>query len=339
LQRSTFFAGAPRFEKERFKQNSEDFKKMGKIKVAVIGTGHLGSQHTRVFYEMPGVELVAICDIDRKKADEVASQFNCRSYYDYRDLPLDINCVSVAVPTPLHFTISKYFLEKQKDILVEKPFTTNLKEARHLIKLAKKNSLILQVGHIERYNSCLQAIKKIINEPRFIECHRLGPYPHRGSETNVVLDLMIHDLDIVLYLVKSRLKSIDAIGVNVLSQTEDIANARLKFKNGCVCNIIASRISNEVIRKIRFFQKDAYISLDYINQEAKVYTKERNQIVTETIRTPKEEPLKNELKDFVECVKQRKNPLVTAKEATEALALAIKISTLTKKQKAALYSL
>lgn len=307
---------------------------MGKIKVAVIGAGYLGFQHARVFYEMPEVDLVAVCDTDKKKADEVASQFKCESFYDYRETArLDINCFSIAVPTPLHFAVSKYFLEKRKDLLVEKPLTNNLKEAYQLMKMAKKNSLILQVGHIERFNSVIQKIKNIIDEPKFIECHRLGPYPHRGSETGVVLDLMIHDLDIILHLIKSKLKSVDAIGVNILSKTEDIANARLKFKNSCVCNITASRISAETTRKIRFFQKDTYISLDYVNQEAKVYIKKENQIIPETIRAPKEESLKNELKNFVECVNSRKKPLVTAKEAIDALALAIKISTLIKKQK------
>lgn len=306
---------------------------MEKIKVAVIGTGRLGFQHARVFHEMPEAKLVAICDIIKKKANEAASQFQCKCFYDYKDIVhSDINCLSIAVPTPLHFTVSKYFLEKHKDLLIEKPFTNNLKEARQLMAIAKKNSLILQVGHIERFNSVIREIKKIINEPKFIECHRLGPYPNRGSETGVVLDLMIHDLDIILHLVKSKLKSIDAVGVNILSQTEDIANTRLIFKNNCVCNITASRISTETIRKIRFFQKDTYISLDYLNQEAKIYTKKDNQIIPKTIRTPKEEPLKNELRAFVKCVALRKDPLVTAKEATDALALAIKISTFIKKR-------
>lgn len=300
---------------------------MGKIKAAVIGVGHLGFQHTRVFSEMPAVELTAVCDIDREKADKAALQFRCQSFYDYKAVAdLDINCASIVVPTPLHFVVAKYFLERHKDLLVEKPFTANLKEAQILMKIAQKNNLILQVGHIERFNCAIQKIKQMISEPRFIECHRLGPYPNRNSETGIVLDLMIHDIDIILHLVKSQVKTIDAVGVNVLSKTEDIANVRLTFKNGCVCNITASRISSEVTRKIRFFQKDSYISLDYINQEAKVYTKKDGQIIPEIIGIPKEEPLKNELKDFIECVRSRKKPLVTAQEATEALALAIKIN-------------
>lgn len=300
---------------------------MGKIKAAVVGVGHLGFQHARVFSEIPEVELTAVCDIDKEKADKAASQFRCRSFYDYKAVAdLDINCASIVVPTPLHFVVAKYFLERHKDLLVEKPFTANLKEAQILMKIAQRNNLILQVGHIERFNGAIQKIKEMINEPRFIECHRLGPYPNRNSETGIVLDLMIHDIDIILHLVKSQVKTIDAVGVNVLSKTEDIANVRLTFKDGCVCNITASRISSEVTRKIRFFQKDCYISLDYINQEAKVYIKKGGQIISEIISTPKEEPLKNELKDFAECVSLRKKPLVTAQEATEALALAIKIN-------------
>lgn len=300
---------------------------MGKIKAAVIGVGHLGFQHARVFSEMPEVELAAVCDIDKEKADKAASQFHCQSFYDYKALAdLEMNCASIVVPTPLHFAAAKYFLERRKDLLVEKPFTAALKEARILMKIARKNNLILQVGHIERFNSAVQKIKEIINEPQFIECHRLGPYPNRNSETDVVLDLMIHDLDIILHLVNSKVKTIDAVGVKVLSKTEDIANCRLKFQNGCVCNVTASRISAEPQRKIRFFQKDTYISLDYINQEAKVYTKKGSQIIPEIIRAPKEEPLKKELNDFAECCRSRKKPLVTAEEAAEALALAIKIS-------------
>lgn len=305
---------------------------MAKIKAAVIGVGHLGFQHARVFSEMPGVELTAVCDIDKEKADKAAAQFHCRSFYDYKAVAdLAINCASIVVPTPLHFAAAKYFLEKHKDLLVEKPFTANLKEACVLMKIARKNNLILQVGHIERFNSAIQRIKEMIDEPRFIECHRLGPYPNRNSETGIVLDLMIHDLDIILHLVKSKVTAIDAVGVNVLSKTEDISNCRLKFKNGCVCNITASRISSEVTRKIRFFQKDRYISIDYISQEVKVYTKKDSQIIPEIIHIPKEEPLKNELKDFAECVMSRKKPLVTAEEATKALALAIKISKSIKK--------
>ncbi|MFH1856613.1 MAG: Gfo/Idh/MocA family oxidoreductase [Candidatus Omnitrophota bacterium] len=300
---------------------------MEKIKTAVIGIGHLGFQHARVCGEMPEIELIAVCDTDKEKADNAANQFKCRAFYDYKDIPArDIDCLSIVVPTPLHFTVGKYFLEKDKDLLIEKPITDKLKDARALMKLAQKNNLILQVGHIEQFNSAIQNIRTLIKEPKFIECQRLGPYPNRCTETGVVLDLMIHDLDIILHLVKSKVKTIDAVGVNVLSANEDIANVRLKFQNGCVCNITASRVSTKATRKIRFFQHNTYISLDYINQEAQLYTKKGDTIIPEIIRTPKEEPLKKEIQDFIECVRSRRKPIVSAKEATEALALAIKIS-------------
>lgn len=305
---------------------------MGKIKTAVIGVGYLGKQHARIFHELEEAELKAVCDINKETADKTALEYKCRSFYNYKDiLKEDINCVSIAVPTPLHFEISKFFLEHKKDILVEKPFTSNLNEAYHLIKIAEENNLILQVGHIERFNCAIQEIKKIIHAPKFIECHRLGPYPNRGIETSVVLDLMIHDLDIILHLVNEKIKSIDAIGLKVLSQSEDIANVRLKFENGCVCNITASRISTEPVRKIRFFQKDTYISLDYIQQEVKVYTKNGNNISSQTIHPVKQEQLKNELRAFIDSVTLRKDPCISAQEAAQALSLAIEILDLIKK--------
>jgi predicted dehydrogenase len=208
---------------------------------------------------------------------------------------------------------------------VEKPFTTSLKEADSLIKIAKANKLILQVGHIERYNCAFAATQKIISNPKFIECHRLSPFPHRSLDVGAVLDIMIHDIDIVLGLVPSKIKRIESVGVNVLTQSEDIANARLTFKNGCVANLTASRVSDEVMRKIRIFQEDTYISLDYKDARAYVYKKSGLAITKEDLPIEKEEPLQKELVSFVDCVTSHKEPLVSGKVAREALSVALKI--------------
>jgi len=287
--------------------------------------GHLGSIHARIYKEIENCELVAVCDVDKAKLEQVSSALGVAGYSDYREIFGKVDAVSVATPTISHYRVAYDFLKHNLHALVEKPFTPTLKEADSLIKIAKKNKLILQVGHIERFNSAFVATQKLIKEPRFIECHRLSPFPNRSLDIGVVLDLMIHDIDIVLGLVNNPLKKIEAVGVKVLTQYEDIANARLTFKNGCVCNLTASRVSDEWMRKIRIFLENAYISLDYKNEEAFIYRKTLTGISKEALPIEKEQPLKRELASFVDCVSRNSPPLVSGEVARDALAVALKI--------------
>ncbi len=298
---------------------------MRKIKVGVIGVGALGSMHARLYSVLKNAELVGICDIDPKRLNLVAKNLECRTFINYQKLLGLVDAVSIAVPTRLHFNIARQCLLKDVNILVEKPITLNLPQADKLLELARKKGLILQVGHVERFNSAVRTIKRFIKNPRFIECHRLGPFVKRVTDVGVVLDLMIHDIDIVLALVNSRVRNIEAIGVKILSNFEDIANARITFESGCVCDLTASRVSPEAVRKIRIFEEDAYISLDYANQSALLYKKYNKKIIKKSIVIKKGEPLKAELESFIECVKDKKRPIVSGKEARDALFMAIEI--------------
>jgi len=298
---------------------------MDKLRVGVVGVGHLGSMHVKNYKEIPNCNLVCICDTDKNRLREITDSLDVPGYSDYRQIFNQVDAVSIAVPTDLHYKIASDFLRQNIHLLVEKPFTKTLREADALIKLAKKNKLILQVGHIERFNSAFSATQKLIAEPRFIECHRLSPFPNRSLDVGCVLDIMIHDIDIVLGLVPSKIQKIEAVGVNVLTQFEDIANARITFKNNCVANLTASRISDEVMRKIRIFQAHMYISLDYKDAKASVYKKAGLAITKEDLPIEKEEPLKKELQSFVDCVIKRRNPLVSGTVARQALAVALEI--------------
>jgi predicted dehydrogenase len=298
---------------------------MHKIKIGVVGVGHLGSIHARIYKELESCELAGICDINPGRREEISASLGIEGFADYRQLLDKVEAVSVATPTNLHFSVASFFLNHKIHTLVEKPFTTNLKDADRLIDIARRNNLILQVGHIERFNSAFAATQKIIQEPKFIECHRLSPFPRRSLDVGAVLDVMIHDIDIVVGLVGAKIKKIEAVGVNVLTQFEDIANARLTFKNGCVANLTASRVSDEIMRKIRIFQKDTYISLDYKEASACVYRKSGAGIIRESLPIEKEEPLKKELASFINCVAEKKEPLVSGPVGREALAVALEI--------------
>ncbi len=307
---------------------------MENLKVGVIGVGRIGSLHAKVYSEIKGIKLVCIYDINVRKANSVAKRFGCSGFGDFRDiLKENLDCVSICVPTKDHFSITKDCLENRINVLVEKPLTKTLKEADGLIRIAKKNDLVLNVGHIERFNSAFQKIEEIIQTPKFIECHRLSKFPKRSLDIGVVLDLMIHDLDIILTLVNSPIKKIEAVGTNILTRYEDIANARILFENGCICNLTTSRVSDEAMRKIRIFLKDTYISLDYFLQEAFIYRRKRNQISKNRIPIEKTEPLKNELKYFLDCVRNHKELLKSALEAREALKVALKIQEMIWKRK------
>ncbi len=304
------------------------------LKVGVVGVGHLGWRHAKLYKEIATCSLEAVCDTNETHLAKISSELNTPAFTDYKALFGKVDAVSIAVPTSLHHKIASDFLKHNIHTLVEKPITANLREATSLIRLARRNRLILQVGHVERFNSAFAATQKLIKNPKFIECHRLSPFPHRSLDIGVVLDLMIHDIDIILGLVNSPLKKVEAVGVPVLTQLEDIANARVTFKNGCVCNLTASRVSDEWMRKIRIFLKDTYISLDYKNEEAFIYKKTPHGIIKESLPIEKEQPLKKELISFVDSVIHNKKPAVSGEDGRLALNLAIKIqNSIWKKQK------
>jgi len=298
---------------------------MHTIRVGVVGTGHLGSIHAKIYKQSANCALVALCDTDSERLKAISGNLNVPGYGNYQELFGKVDAVSIAVPTKLHCQIALEFLKRGIHCLVEKPFTTSLKEASLLIKAAKKNKLILAVGHLERFNSAFSATLKLIKNPKFIECHRLSPFPNRSLDVGAVLDIMIHDIDIILGLVHSKIKRIESVGVNVLTPFEDIANSRITFANGCVANLTASRVSDEVMRRIRIFQEDTYISLDYKEAKASVYKKDGANITKEDLPIEKEQPLQKELESFLECIRERKEPLVSGEVAREALAVALKI--------------
>ncbi|MBN1687764.1 MAG: Gfo/Idh/MocA family oxidoreductase [Candidatus Omnitrophica bacterium] len=294
------------------------------LQVAVIGVGHLGRWHAKNYFELPQAKLVGICDNDSSKnvrAEELGVPF----YTKYQDLFNLVDAVSIATPTSTHYAIAKDFLQKGIHTLIEKPITLRLEEADELLEIARKNNCALRVGHVERHNAGYKRIEEIANDIRFFEIHRLGPFTGRINDCGVVLDLMIHDIDIVLGLVKSKVESFDAVGVNVITPYEDIANVRLKFKNGAIANLTASRLTPEKQRKIRIFQEDAYVSLDYEAQSAKIFRKQGSQISQESVDIQKTEPLKEELKYFLEKIKTGESLGRPDEAARDALALALDI--------------
>jgi predicted dehydrogenase len=249
-----------------------------------------------------------------------------KSFPTVQALAEAIDAATVATPTSTHHEIASVFLSQGRHVLIEKPITDNTAQAKELVALAQEKNLVLQVGHIERFNPALAALEEKLTRPRFIEAHRLSTYPGRSTDIGVVLDLMIHDIDVVLHLVRSPIQSIDSVGTAVLSKGEDIANARIRFENGCVANLTTSRISFEKMRKIRVFQADAYLSLDYFDQSGVIYRKIDTQIVKENIKVEKDEPLKLELSAFVDCVRSRHSPRVDGRQAAEALEIAMQIT-------------
>ncbi len=298
---------------------------MDKIKVGVIGVGHLGQHHARIYAGMDGVELAGICDTDIRRAKKFARKYRTSTFTDYRQMFGVVNCASVVVPTELHYNVAKDCLLNGVSVLIEKPVTKFVGEADDLLNIARDRNLIIQVGHIERFNAAVRALDEIPGNVRFIECHRLGPFKKRALDVGVVLDLMIHDIDIILGLVKSEVVSIDAVGVNILTDHEDLANVRIRFKNGAVANLTASRVTKAEMRKIRLFKDDCYISLDYIKQDAVLYRKINNRITGKLINIKKEEPLKKELEAFVNCIRTGERPLVSGEEGRDALKIALQI--------------
>jgi len=325
------------------------------LRVAVIGVGHLGKHHARILSSLPGVELVAVADINRPRADEVAAARGCLAVADGRELIGRVDAVTIAVPTEIHCRIALPFLQARVPVLVEKPMARSLDEADEMIAAAADAGVALAVGHTERFNPALAVARPLLADPRFIEVHRLGTFPERSLDIDVVFDLMIHDLDVVLSLVNSDVESLEAVGIPVVTDRVDIANARLRFANGCIANLTASRISRDRVRKIRFFQSKAYLSIDYAAQKVEVFrlvqgavpvpfdaaqgrpfdaaqgrpfdeAQGRPSIEGGEIAVTNEEPLARELTDFVNAVVSRRAPVVTGEAGRRALAMAGQIT-------------
>lgn len=299
---------------------------MSKLYMGVIGTGHLGSRHVKVYSGLKNVNLTGVCDINEERGRKIAKKYRASYYADYRDLFDKVQAVSIAVPTFTHYKIAKDFLNNGTHVLIEKPITKTLKEADALLGIAKRKNLIIQVGHVERFNSAVRAIEPYIKEPKFIECTRSGPFVERAADIGVVLDLMIHDIDIILGLLDSSVETIEAVGVRIVSQHEDTANVRIGFANKAVCDLTASRVTKKPTRAIKIFQEDSYIYLDYLTQSATLFSKHKNIMKRKNIRIKKEEPLKKELESFVDCVLNEKRPIVSGEEARKALKVAIDIT-------------
>ncbi|MFH1593408.1 MAG: Gfo/Idh/MocA family oxidoreductase [Candidatus Omnitrophota bacterium] len=300
---------------------------MGNINIGVVGVGYLGSLHARVYSQLRNANLVCVCDIDKKRARKVARKHRVWYFPDYRTLFDKVDAISLVVPTSLHYRIAKDFLNNGIHVLIEKPITKTVREAQELIDIASAKNLIIQVGHIERFNPVVRAVEPLLKEPRFIECHRAGPYKkkRRVKDVGVVLDLMIHDIDIILSLVHSDVESIEAVGISTISPHEDIANVRLTFKNGTIADITASRVTKEEVRKIKISQEDSYITLDYLHQDAYVVKKTDSKIEKKRIRIEKKEPLKQELKSFISCIQNKTKPIVSGTEGKLALSVAMDI--------------
>jgi predicted dehydrogenase len=306
---------------------------MEKIRAAVIGVGYLGRFHAQKYAQADGCELVAVVDSRAQAREQVAGDVKARALSDYRELLGKVDAVSIVTPTPTHFAIARDFLEAGAHVLVEKPVTETPAEARELITLAARAGRILQVGHLERFNAAILAAEPYLKSPRFVECHRLAPYRERGTDVNVVLDLMIHDIDIVQTIVGVPIVSIDAVGTPVFSEEIDIANARIRFANGCVANATASRVSLKTERKLRIFSDDAYLSLDL---QQKIVTLIRKRTAADgagplpvTIEEQSLEPgdaLKAEIEAFLGCIRSGRPPVVTGEAGLMALETATRIS-------------
>ena len=295
-------------------------------KTAVVGVGSFGQQHARVLSSLPDCELVAVVDTDAERAAEIAERFHCEPLTDITALAGNVDAASVAVPTALHREVGVSLLENGIDVLVEKPIAPDLASADRLLEAAASNDRILQVGHLERFNPAVEAALEAATIPLFFEVHRMSQFSARSLDVDVVLDLMIHDLDILLNMVDSPLARLEATGVAVLSVKPDIASVRLIFENGCVANLSASRVSVDKIRKLRFFQPRQYVSVDFTRQDGMVYeVSESRQIGFHAIKTEKGEPLARQIRSFLECVNNRTPPRVSGADGRAALSLALTI--------------
>ncbi len=323
---------------------------MNKIKIGVIGTGHLGAIHTRLWKNNPHIELVGVFDLEKEKSKKVASEFGCLSFNDLDSLLENVNAVTIATTTTSHFEISKKCIYNNIHCLIEKPITQIYTEAVELIKIAKEKNVKIQVGHVERFNPALISLRQYYLQPLFIEAHRLSQFKPRATDVSVILDLMIHDIDIMLWLIKSKVKNISANGVSVLTDTIDIANARITFENGAVANLTSSRITAKPMRKMRLFQRNAYISIDFAKQDLEVFRLLKDGEISngfaipasmlgtieEAIKNqkiiyekPKVEPInaiEEEQKAFIESINNNSPIAVSAEDAAEAIRIAELIS-------------
>ena len=306
---------------------------MEKIKIGVVGVGYFGQFHAEKYSKIEETELVGVVDTDASRAKEIAKRYRTKAFEHHSDLFNKVQAVSIAAPTPFHYPIAKDFFLKGIDVLLEKPISSTLEEAGELIGLAESRGLIFQIGHLERFNGALSGIEGKMGHPRLIECHRLGPFSGRGAEVDVVLDLMIHDLDIMLTLVKSRVKSLEAVGIPILTPYPDIANARIEFENGCIASLTASRVSKEKIRKTRIFQPEGIFSIDYLSQRLFLSKKQGPlaggkvpEMVTEEIPVKKIDLLEAEIRSFLQSVRNRKPARVSGLDGKRALELALQIT-------------
>ncbi len=313
---------------------------MEKIKVAVIGAGNMGKNHVRIYSEMNNVELIGVADLNEEVGKDIANKFNTNFYKNYKEVIGKVEAVSIVVPTKFHHNIAKEFLNRGVDVLIEKPITINLNEADELTALADKNKLILQVGHVERFNPAIIELSKYIKPDEIIsiDASRIGPFGARITDSGVVLDLMIHDIDIILDLVKDEIENINGYGRKIKGEHEDYATASIKFKNGVIANLTASRITQRRQRTLKITEIEKYMKVDYMNKILEIYRQSQAKYVTEDndvkfiysdiVERPyisQEEPLKLELKSFIECVKSRKQPVVDGIAGRKALDVALKI--------------
>ena len=300
-----------------------------KIRVGVIGIGHLGTYHLQKYEQLAECAIVGVADSTRERADRAAETYGCESFDDHRGLVGMVDAVSIAVPTKYHYDVTKDFLAAGVDVLLEKPIAVNIEEADGLISLAKTTGAIFQIGFIERFNPAIVALKNVMDEPLFIEAHRLHPFFTRGIDVDVILDLMIHDLDIILSFVKSPLKNVEAVGVSVLSDNVDISNARITFRNGCVANVTASRVTGKVMQKIRFFGLSGYHSVDCGKRELMSLSRKNDKgtvgIFQNNVDVEDYDPLEREIRSFIHSVSTRKPPIVSGEEGRKSLELALQI--------------
>ncbi|MFA5393251.1 MAG: Gfo/Idh/MocA family oxidoreductase [Candidatus Ratteibacteria bacterium] len=316
------------------------------IKIAVVGAGHMGENHIRVYSHKPGVKLSAICDPDEKRGRRLAKEYGTAWFADYRKIIPEVDAASLAIPTNLHHLITAEFLSAGKPILLEKPIAGTEKEGEELVRIARQKNVPLQIGHVERFNPAVQRLAKELKTPKYLEIHRMGPFKGRGIEVSVVADLMIHDIDLVLDLVNSEIKEVSALGLSAFTKSADIATSRLIFANGVVANLTASRISDQSLRKIRVFESNKYWSLDCERQELVCYRKNPDEswqnkekpgladlIVKEPMAIEKAETLSLEIDSFLKVINEGGEPIVTGKDGLAALRVALQIDSLIKEGK------
>lgn len=299
---------------------------MGKIKVGVVGVGYFGQFHVEKYSKMEEVELVGVVDLDPVRSREVAQRYKTLSFENHRQLFDRVQAVSIVSSTPSHYSIAKDFLLRGIDVLLEKPMVTNLREAEDLIRIAEQKRLVLQVGHLERFNGAFLATQDLIHEPRFIEFQRLTPFTGRGIEVDVVLDLMIHDLDVLLSWISSPIQSIFSVGFPILTSNSDVAHTRIEFKNGCIASLLASRFCKEKVRKALIFQPDSSVLVDFLTQKASYVQKEGDSgMRVREIQIDKSDPLELEVRDFIQSVRERRVAKVSGEEGRRVLELALQI--------------